>query len=75
MNSDFLYSCFLHLVLHLVLYLINKGIEPILIKERVGHKDIRITLNTYGHLYPNQQRKVAEMLDFEKEKSPNSGNC
>jgi len=58
-----------------VAYLINKGIEPILIKERVGHKDIRITLNTYGHLYPNQQRKVADMLDFEKEKSPNSGNC
>ena len=58
-----------------VAYLINKGIEPILIKERVGHKDIRITLNTYGHLYQNQQRKVADMLDFEKEKSPNSGNC
>ena len=30
-----------------VAYLINKGIEPILIKERLGHKDIRITLNTY----------------------------
>ena len=58
-----------------VAYLINKGVEPILIKERVGHKDIRITLNTYGHLYPNQQRKVADLLDTEKEKSPNSGNC
>jgi hypothetical protein len=44
----------------------------LLIKERVGHKDIRITLNTYGHLYPNQQRKVADMLD--NEKSPNGGN-
>ena len=58
-----------------VAYLINKGVEPLLIKERVGHKDIRITMNTYGHLYPNQQRKVADLLDFEKEKSPNSGNC
>ena len=58
-----------------VAYLIHKGVEPILIKERVGHKDIRITLNTYGHLYPNQQRKVADLLDSEKEKSPNSGNC
>ena len=55
-----------------VAYLIHKGIEPLLIKERVGHKDIRITLNTYGHLYPNQQRKVADMLD--NEKSPNGGN-
>lgn len=58
-----------------VAYLINKGIEPILIKERLGHKDIRITLNTYGHLYPNQQRRVADLLDTEQEKSPNSGNC
>lgn len=58
-----------------VAYLINKGIEPLLIKERLGHKDIRITLNTYGHLYPNQQRRVADLLDNEKENSPNSGNC
>ncbi len=53
-----------------VAYLINKGIEPLLIKERVGHKDIRITLNTYGHLYPNQQRRVADLLDNEKGKAP-----
>ncbi len=58
-----------------VAYLINKGIEPLLIKERVGHKDIRITLNTYGHLYPNQQRRVADLLDNGEEKSPDSGNC
>ena len=58
-----------------VAYLINRGIEPILIKERLGHKDIRITLNTYGHLYPNQQRRVADLLDDEQEKSPDSGNC
>ena len=58
-----------------VAYLINKGIEPLLIKERVGHKDIRITLNTYGHLYPNQQRRVADLLDNEKGNSPDSGNC
>ena len=56
-------------------YLINRGIEPILIKERLGHKDIRNTLNTYGHLYPNQQRRAALMLDDEQEKSPDSGNC
>lgn len=46
-----------------VAYLIHLGVEPILIKERVGHKDIRITLNTYGHLYPSQQRKIADLLD------------
>lgn len=57
-----------------VAYLIHKGIEPILIKERVGHKDIRITLNTYGHLYPNQQRRVADLLDNEKGVGTNSDN-
>lgn len=46
-----------------VAYLIHQGVEPLLIKERVGHKDIKITLNTYGHLYPNQQKAVAAMLD------------
>lgn len=55
-----------------VAYLIHKGIEPILIKERVGHKDIRITLNTYGHLYPNQQRRVADLLDNENGIGSNS---
>ena len=34
-----------------VAYLIEKGVEPLLIRDRLGHKDIRITLNTYGHLY------------------------
>ena len=36
-----------------------------MIRDRLGHKDIRITLNTYGHLYPNQQRKIANLLDNE----------
>ena len=34
-----------------------------IIKERLGHKDIRITLNTYGHLYPSEKKKVAELMD------------
>ena len=46
-----------------VAFLINEGISPLLIKERLGHKDIQITMNTYGHLYPNQQRQVAEILN------------
>ena len=44
-------------------YLINQGVQPIIIKERLGHKDIKITLNTYGHLYPSEQKKVADMLN------------
>jgi integrase len=49
-----------------VSYLINQGVEPLLIKERLGHTDIRITLNTYGHLYPNRQRALGEMLNEKK---------
>ena len=57
-----------------VAYLIHQGEEPLIIKERLGHRDIKMTLNTYGHLYPNQQRKVADMLNNQKEKSLSNGN-
>ena len=49
-----------------VAYLIHEGVEPLLIKNRVGHKDIKVTLNTYGHLYPNEQKKLAEMLNTKR---------
>jgi integrase len=61
-------------------YLIKQGIQPLIIKERLGHKDIKITLNTYGHLYPSEQKRVASLLDHliaddseEKENAP-AGN-
>lgn len=46
-----------------VAYLIHHGVQPLIIKERLGHKDIKVTLNTYGHLYPSEQKKVASLLD------------
>ena len=46
-----------------VAYLIHHGVQPLIIKERLGHKDIKVTLNTYGHLYPSEQKKVAGLLD------------
>ena len=46
-----------------VAYLIFQGVQPLIIKERLGHRDIKITLNTYGHLYPSEQKKVAELLN------------
>lgn len=59
-----------------VAYLINQGVQPLIIKERLGHRDIKITLNTYGHLYPSQQKQVAEMLNRQRQKeNPDSGNC
>ena len=53
-------------------YLINQGVAPLLIKERLGHKDIKITLNTYGHLYPNQQKMVANLLDANRQNKKES---
>lgn len=44
-------------------YLIYQGVQPLVIKERLGHKDIKVTMNTYGHLYPSQQKQVADLLD------------
>lgn len=49
-----------------VAYLIHQKVEPLMIKQRLGHKDIKITLNTYGHLYPSEQKKLAEMLNAKK---------
>ena len=46
-----------------VAYLIHQGVQALVIKERVGHKDIGITLNIYGHLYPSEQKQVAAMLN------------
>lgn len=51
-----------------VAYLIDQKVDALIIKERLGHKDIKITLNTYGHLYPNQQKKVANLLDANRTK-------
>lgn len=46
-----------------VAYLIEQGVQPIVIARRVGHESVQTTLNTYGHLYPNKQREVADMLN------------
>ena len=43
--------------------LIEKGFNPLLISQRLGHKDIETTLNTYGHLYPNKQAKLIDCLE------------
>ncbi len=49
-----------------VALLIHKGVEVLAIKERLGHESIKTTLNTYGHLYPNKQNEIANMLNNEK---------
>jgi len=43
--------------------LIEIGIAPLAISERLGHEDIQTTLNTYSHLYPNKQSEIAQKLE------------
>jgi integrase len=46
-----------------VAHLIEKGVSPMAISERLGHESVNVTLGTYGHLYPNKQREIADLLD------------
>ena len=46
-----------------VAYLIEKGVSPMAISERLGHESVTVTLGVYGHLYPNKQREIADLLD------------
>lgn len=42
--------------------LISQGVQPMIIKERLGHENIKETLDTYSHLYPNDHQKAADLL-------------
>ena len=45
--------------------LIEKGMQPLVIAQRVGHDFVNTTMNIYGHLYPNKQKQVADLLNAE----------
>ncbi len=42
--------------------LIDLGLSPKIIADRLGHVKIETTLNIYSHLYPNKQEEVADRL-------------
>ena len=43
--------------------LIEQGIQPNIVQDRLGHEKIETTLRTYSHLYPNKQYHLASFLD------------
>ena len=47
--------------------LIEMGVSPLAIAERVGHESVNTTLNVYAHLYPNKQKEIADLLEDMKE--------
>lgn len=43
--------------------LIEKGVDPLYVKERLGHDDISTTLNTYSHLFKNRRKSIIETIE------------
>lgn len=43
--------------------LIELGVTPLEIAERLGHESIKTTLDTYSHLYPDKDQKLADRLN------------
>ena len=38
-------------------------IKYLIIADFLGHVSIKVTLGTYGHLYPNKQQEISDILD------------
>ena len=63
-------------------WLLQAGVNPIVVQESLGHHDINITLKIYSHVIPSMQKNAVEKLQklknekawlqngYEKEKSP-----
>jgi integrase len=43
--------------------LIAQGVHPRVVMEYLGHSQIAITMNTYGHVLPESQREAAAKID------------
>jgi integrase len=40
--------------------MLRQGVNPKIVSERLGHANVRITLDTYSHLLPNLQKETAK---------------
>jgi integrase len=43
--------------------MLQQGVNPKIVQERLGHADITLTLNTYSHVLPAMQEEAAEKMD------------
>jgi integrase len=43
--------------------LIEQGAHPKYIQEQMGHSSIQVTMDTYGHLFPNRNGGMVDSLD------------
>jgi hypothetical protein len=50
-------------------FMINDGADPLQVKRRMGHEDIRTTFDTYGHLFPDREEDLVAALDARKRRA------
>lgn len=43
--------------------LINQGCDALILADRLGHKKVSTTLNTYSHLFPHKQQELVNNLE------------
>ena len=43
--------------------LLSAGVHPKVVQERLGHSQIRVTLDTYSHVLPTMQREAASKMN------------
>lgn len=46
--------------------MISDGADPLPVKRRMRHEDIRTTFDTYGHLFPDLEEDLVAALDARK---------
>lgn len=54
--------------------MLQEGVHPKIVSERLGHSSIQITLDTYSHVLPNLQSEAADKLNkalFGDDDTPN----
>ena len=47
-------------------FLINNGVNIMEVSHRLGHADVKMTLNTYSHLYPATEEAALKVLEGRK---------
>ena len=52
--------------------LIEQGAHPKYIQEQLGHASIVMTMDIYGHLFPNLNRGLVDGLDTVESDGPNA---
>lgn len=50
--------------------LVELGFSPLEIADRLGHESVKTTLDTYSHLYPDKDQKLADTLNQFRRTSP-----